>query len=276
MEDQKKLQKQVEDLQNQLEGIESKNTKTSEELGAIEQELEGLKRSYCISWVNKKLLPDMLESEFIAEERDNRLYLPLQQVLEDDDELEICEYIYRWDTPDDVIEYVKDHEREIIDSKAETIYYSDAINYLKENDWTLTESLELAKNAWYDLENLNSCILATLLKTENENYYWIFQDAIERLEEKAEELNEKREENKEKTGLDMGDFIDQRAKNRAQRHTDNDWTPEELKRIEELQTKHRELKKQRDQGGTEYRKIKEELNKAKAKLEELETLQTNQ
>ena len=281
MEDQKKLQKQVEDLQNQLEGIENKNTKTSEELGAIEQELEGLKRSYCISWVNKKLLPDMLEGEFIAEERDNRLYLPLQQVLEDDDELDICEYIFRWDTPDEVIEYVKDNEREIIDRQAETIYYSDAIDYLKENDRTLTESLELAKNAWYDLENLNSCVLATLLKTENENYYWQFEDAIEKLEEKAEELNEAREENKDVTGLDMDEFIEQRAENRAQRHTENDRTPEELKRIEELQTKRQELKDERSEGSIEYWKVREELNKAKIKLEELnkpeepEALQTN-
>lgn len=270
MEDTKTLKKQVEDLQNQLEGIENKNTKTSEELGAIEQELEGLKRSYCISWRNKKLLPDMLEGEFIAEERDNRLYLPLQEVLEDDDELDICEYIYRWDTPDEVVEYVKDHEREIIDRQAETIYYSDAIDYLKENDRTLTESLELAKNAWYDLENLNSCILATLLKTENENYYWQFQDAIEKLEEKAEELNEKREENKDATGLDMDEFIEQRAQNRAQRHTENDWKPEELHRIEELQTKRQELKDQREQGSKDYWKIREELNKAEIRLEELQ------
>lgn len=270
MEDQKKLQKQVEDLQKQLEGIEDKNTKTSEELGAIDQELEGLKKTFTISWRDKKLLPDSLEGEFIAEERDNRLYLPLQQALEDDDELDICDYIYRWDTPDDVIEYVKDHEREIIDSNAETIYYSDAIDYLKENDWTLTESLELAKNAWYDLDNLNSCILATLLKPENENYYWQFQDAIEKLEEKAEELNEIREENKDKTGFEMDEFIEQRAKNRADRHTDNDRTPEELKRIEELQTKRQELKDQREQGSKDYWKIREELNKAEIRLEELQ------
>lgn len=280
MEDTKTLKMQVEDLQNQLEEIGNKNTKTSEELGTIEQELEGLKRTYCISWREKKILPDSLKSEFIAEERDNRLYLPLQEVLEDDDELDICEYIYRWDTPDEVIEYVKDHEREIINSQAETIYYSDAIDYLKENDWTLTESLELAKNAGYDLENLNSCILATLLKTESEDYYWKFQDAIEKLEEKAEELNESREENKDATGLEMDEFIEQRAQNRAQRHIENDRTPEELNRIEDLQIKRQELKDKRSQGSTEYWKVKEELNKAQIKLEELnkpeepETLQT--
>lgn len=267
---QKTLQKQVEDLQNQLEEVENKNAKTSEDLQAIEQELEGLKKAFTISWRDKKLLPDMLESEFITEERDNRLYLPLQQVLEDDDELGISDYIYRWDTPDEVIEYVKNNEQEIIDSNAETIYYSDAIDYLKENDRTLTESLELAKNAWYDLDNLNSCILATLLKTENEDYYWQFEDAIEKLEEKAEELNEKREENKEKTGLEMDEFIEQRAQNRAQRHTENDRTPEQLKRIEKLQTKRQELKTKREQGSAEYWKIKEELNKAKKELEELE------
>jgi hypothetical protein len=50
----------------------------------------------------------------------------------------------------------------------------------------------------------------------------------------------------------MDEFIEQRAKNRAQRHTENDRTPEELKRIEELQTKRQELKDQRDKGNTEY------------------------
>ncbi len=270
-----KLQKQVKDLQNKLEEISNKNTKTSEELGAIEQELEGLKKTFTISWRDKKLLPDSLEGEFTTEERDNRLYLPLQEVLEDD-ELGIDAYIYRWDTPDEVIEFVKDHEREIIDSNAETIYYSDAIDYLKENDWTLTESLELAKNAWYDLENLNSCILAMLLKTENENYYWQFQDAIERLEEKAEELNEIREENKDAIGLDMDEFINQRAKNRANRHTENDRKPEELKRIEELQAKRQELKDKINQWSIEYWKIKEELHKTQLELKKIEALQLNQ
>ena len=56
---------------------------------------------------------------------------------------------------------------------------------------------------------------------------------------------------------------------------------EELKRIEELQTKRQELKDKRSQGSTEYWKIKEELNKAEIELEKLqkpeeqEVLQTN-
>ena len=105
---------------------------------------------------------------------------------------------------------------------------------------------------------------------------------MERLEEKAEELNEQREENKDATGLDMDEFIEQRAKNKADRHTENDRTPEELNRIEDLQTKRQELKDKREQGSKDYWKIKEELNKAQIKLEELqkpeeqETLQTNQ
>lgn len=267
---QKQLKKEIEDLEEQLKNNKDQTAKKREELDQVTHELEGLKKTFTLSWRDKKLLPGQLEREFIAEERDNRLYLPLQEVLEDDDELGINDYIYRWDTPDEVIEYVKDHEPEIIDSNAETIYYSDAIDYLKENDRTLTESLELAKNAGYDLDSLNSCVLATLLKTENEDYYWKFQDAIERLEEKAEELNEQRKENKDKTGLDMDEFIEQRAQNRAQRHAENDRTPEELKKIERLEQRHNELDEERKALSTQYWKIQEEQNKKKTELEKLE------
>jgi len=44
----------------------------------------------------------------------------------------------------------------------EVIYYSSAIRYLKENDPSLTESLEIATEYGYTTENLNSELLATL------------------------------------------------------------------------------------------------------------------
>ena len=49
----------------------------------------------------------------------------------------------------------------------EIIYYSNAINYLKEHDPSLTESLSLAQEMGYTPENLNSEILATLLNSQN-------------------------------------------------------------------------------------------------------------
>jgi hypothetical protein len=49
----------------------------------------------------------------------------------------------------------------------EIIYYSEAINYLKENDFSLKLSLEIAKDFGYNIEDLNSELLASLLASEN-------------------------------------------------------------------------------------------------------------
>ena len=44
----------------------------------------------------------------------------------------------------------------------ETIYYSEAIKYLSKNDPSLNESLEIAKEYGYTIDNLSSEILATI------------------------------------------------------------------------------------------------------------------
>ena len=49
----------------------------------------------------------------------------------------------------------------------EVIYYSNAIKYLQENDPSLRESLEIAAEYVYDIKNINSEILASLLKSQN-------------------------------------------------------------------------------------------------------------
>ena len=49
----------------------------------------------------------------------------------------------------------------------EIIYYSRAIEYLKINDNSLRESLEIAQEYGYELKNLNSEILASLLASQN-------------------------------------------------------------------------------------------------------------
>lgn len=45
----------------------------------------------------------------------------------------------------------------------EIIYYYNAMEYLSENDASLNEGLELASELGYELKDLNSEILATLL-----------------------------------------------------------------------------------------------------------------
>tara|TARA_R110002167_G_scaffold21266_1_gene77450 strand:- start:346 stop:714 length:369 start_codon:yes stop_codon:yes gene_type:complete len=49
----------------------------------------------------------------------------------------------------------------------EVIYYATAIKYLQENDPSLRESMEIAIEYGFALENINSEVLASLLKTQN-------------------------------------------------------------------------------------------------------------
>ena len=61
----------------------------------------------------------------------------------------------------------------------EVIYYSNAIKYLQENDPSLSESLEIASDYGYELKNLNSEILASLLKSQNvRDEFLYFRDEI--------------------------------------------------------------------------------------------------
>ena len=63
----------------------------------------------------------------------------------------------------------------------EVIYYSSAIRYLKDNDPSLTESLEIATEYGYEAKNLNSELLATLHAShKKENTF--FEDIAPELE----------------------------------------------------------------------------------------------
>ena len=79
----------------------------------------------------------------------------------------------------------------------EVIYYSTAIKFLSENDASLTESLEIAKEYGYEIENLNSELLATLLKSRmiEEDWYELrseVEDFLSELEWEDEEVDELR------------------------------------------------------------------------------------
>ena len=63
------------------------------------------------------------------------------------------------------LEEVREMVEELIREK-EVIYYSNAIDFLKEEDQSLQESLELAGEMGYTIENINSELLATLLTQE--------------------------------------------------------------------------------------------------------------
>ena len=93
-----------------------------------------------------------------------------------------------------------DFEDEVIESINETeiIYYSKAMDYLMENDTSLTESLSLASDVGYDASNINSELLATLLYQENLRNEWYelsekIEEYFEEYEEYIETLNEEEE-----------------------------------------------------------------------------------
>ena len=70
----------------------------------------------------------------------------------------------------------------------EIIYYSNAIKYLQENDASLQESLEIAEEYGYELKNLNSEVLASLLASRNSQAS--FYDVRDEIEDFFAELEE--------------------------------------------------------------------------------------
>ena len=74
----------------------------------------------------------------------------------------------------------------------EVIYYSNAIKYLQENDASLHQSLEIASEDGFELKNLSSEVLASLLATRNSQEG--FEDLREEIEDFFAELEEEAEE----------------------------------------------------------------------------------
>ena len=89
-----------------------------------------------------------------------------------------------------------DSIREMIEDNngfdVEIIYYSKAMDYLRENDPSLQVSLEIASDYGYEVKNINSEILASLLASKliRDEFYSLeseINDFFEELEEEEEE-----------------------------------------------------------------------------------------
>ena len=96
-------------------------------------------------------------------------------------EFDIMDYLQS-DELEDINSY-EDLEIELNENEAydiEIIYYATAIEYLKENDCSLCESMEIAQEYGYEPKHINSELLASLLATQNarEEFYEL-QDEIE-------------------------------------------------------------------------------------------------
>lgn len=101
----------------------------------------------------KNTLQD-LSLEYLGEDATEFMSLP--------DELE------DYDT-DEIFQELQDNGFFTVD----IIYYSKAIEYLKENDSSLCESLEIAADFGYTTENLNSELLASLhASRQREDKFW--------------------------------------------------------------------------------------------------------
>lgn len=80
------------------------------------------------------------------------------------------------DTSFDCYQYADfDSAEELIEAiieeinQEEVIYYSNAMEYLRKNDGSLQLSIGIALELGYELKNVNSELLATLLKQQNLN-----------------------------------------------------------------------------------------------------------
>jgi len=92
--------------------------------------------------------------------------------------------IEKAETADDVIELIEKANEDYNITDTEIIYYSNAMEYLAENDPSLLESLEIAKEYGYDTGSLNSELLASLLKSRKN--LEDFNEFLERLKEELE------------------------------------------------------------------------------------------
>jgi intracellular sulfur oxidation DsrE/DsrF family protein len=79
--------------------------------------------------------------------------------------------------------------------ECEVIYYSSAIEFLSENDPSLRSSLEIANEYGFQLENLNSETLASLLKTQMATDE--FEELTSELEDLLNEIEEEEAEEEE-------------------------------------------------------------------------------
>ena len=100
--------------------------------------------------MNKKQIQQVQE---LIDSRTN-ICLDLKNDITDIEEIESLE---------ELTDYIQ--ENRLLDE--EVIYYHNAMDYLKENDQSLLESLEIAKEYGFNLEDLSSEVLASLLHTRN-------------------------------------------------------------------------------------------------------------
>lgn len=93
----------------------------------------------------------------------------LKKELEEELNIIISEDDFESMSLDSIKDYILDNNM----LNEEIIYYHHAIEFLKENDASLHNSLEIAEELGYSIKDLNSELLASLLKTRmNEETFY--------------------------------------------------------------------------------------------------------
>ena len=124
---------------------------------------------------------DLLRSKRIGElkgaetneQKKERIIKELDDLLQESG-LNFSDYLQESDLDDvrDADDLYNSHIERAINESSDIIYYSRAMDYLQENDASLTRSLELASEYGYSLEDLNSEKLASILNyQENVDAY---------------------------------------------------------------------------------------------------------
>ena len=92
------------------------------------------------------------------------------------------------DSYEDVYEQIENNQG----FDEEVIYYSVAMDYLMENDPSLNESLSIAQEMGFEVNNLNSETLASLLKSQNirEEFYELENEITEFFDELEDDEEE--------------------------------------------------------------------------------------
>lgn len=79
-----------------------------------------------------------------------------------DTSFECYSYMEGYDNAQELIESLQEQI-----NQDEIIYYSNAMEYLRNNDASLTKSIDIALECGYELKDINSELLATLLQQSN-------------------------------------------------------------------------------------------------------------
>ena len=148
------------------------------------------------------------------EERKEAILIEIEKTLRDNCEIEIN--LETLDGINDASDLYTEHVEEAINYGSEIIYYSRAMEFLQENDPSLRESLEIASEFGYSLEDLNSEKLASLL-----NYRQMeesFRDRKDELEGLIDEWHEIDEEEGEQEEINLADAWQIIAENLVKMH----------------------------------------------------------